>query len=209
MALAASSTTEMIRVHSTSSVTASSRVVMGVTVGKRRAEIKPAGRCRIEVPIPEGGCMSDFRSYLDALRRAGQLVHVDKPVSRHFEVAAYVRKSSDTDGPAFVCENVSEHPGWKVAAGLYGTMARLPIALGCPIGQVVDRYGAAVAHPVAPRLVSSGRCQEIVFTGEEVDCTTLPIVVHSELDAGRYVTAGVMFGRDPETGILGVGLQRM
>src|SRR5262249_14039378 len=42
MALAASSTTEMRRVHSTSSVTASSRVVMSVTVVKGRRESKPA-----------------------------------------------------------------------------------------------------------------------------------------------------------------------
>ena len=35
--------------------------------------------------------MSDFRRYLDALKQAGQLVHVDKPVSPEFEVAAYVR----------------------------------------------------------------------------------------------------------------------
>jgi UbiD family decarboxylase len=153
--------------------------------------------------------MSDFRAYLEALTRAGQLVHIDKPVSPEFEVAAYVRKSSDTDGPAFVFENVIGHPGWKLAAGLYGTMGRLPIALGCSLGDVVDRYGRAVRHPIAPRRVARGSCQEIVVTAEDADCTELPIVVHSELDAGRYLTAGVMFGRDPETGVLGVGLQRM
>src|SRR5437667_376504 len=74
--------------------------------------------------------MSNFRAYLDALRRAGQLMHVAKPVSPDFEVAAYVRKSSDTDGPAFLFENVSGHPGWKLAAGLYGTIARLAVVLG-------------------------------------------------------------------------------
>jgi 2,5-furandicarboxylate decarboxylase 1 len=153
--------------------------------------------------------MSQFRAYLEALKNAGQLVHVEKPVSPEFEIAAYVRKSSDTDGPAFVFENVIGHPGWKLAAGLYGTMARLPVALGCPIEQVVDRYGAAVRNPIAPRRVANGPSQEIVLTGEDADVTKLPIVVHSELDAGRYVTAAVMFGRDPETGVLGVGLQRM
>ena len=76
--------------------------------------------------------MSDFRQYLEALEKAGQLVHVTREVSPEFEVAAYVRKSSDTDGPAFVFENVKGHPGWRLAAGLYGTMGRLPIALGCP-----------------------------------------------------------------------------
>ncbi|HEU5323495.1 MAG TPA: UbiD family decarboxylase, partial [Methylomirabilota bacterium] len=153
--------------------------------------------------------MSDFRTYLEALARAGQLVRVDKPVSPEFEVAAYVRKSSDTDGPAFLFEHVIGHPGWTLAAGLYGTMARLPVALGCRLGEVVDRYGEAVRHPIAPRRVASGPCQEIVLTGEQADCTELPIVVHSELDAGRYLTAGVMVGRAPETGVLGVGLQRM
>ncbi|HEV8584005.1 MAG TPA: UbiD family decarboxylase [Methylomirabilota bacterium] len=153
--------------------------------------------------------MSDFRAYLDALDRAGQLVRVDKPVSPEFEVAAYVRKSSDTNGPAFVFTNVTGHPGWKLAAGLYGTMARLPIALGCPINELVDRYGEAVRKPIAAKRVTSGPCQEVVLTGDKADCTQLPIVVHSELDAGRYLTAGVMFGRDPQTGTLAVGLQRM
>ena len=153
--------------------------------------------------------MSDFRRYLEALDKAGQLVRVTKPVRPEFEVAAYVRISSDVEGPAFVFDHVTGHPGWRLAAGLYGTMARLPIALGCPMADVVDRYGAAVRAPVPPRVVADGPCREVVRTGDAADCTALPIVVHSELDAGRYVTAGVMFGRDPDTGILGVGLQRM
>jgi UbiD family decarboxylase len=153
--------------------------------------------------------VSDFRRYLQALEKAGQLVHVAREVSPEFEVAAHVRKSSDTNGPAFVFEHVTGHPGWRLAAGLYGTMARLPVALGCPMEQVVDRYGAAVRSPVSPVLVDSGPCREVVWQGDEADCMRLPIVVHSELDAGRYLTAGVMFGRDPDSGLLGVGLQRM
>jgi 2,5-furandicarboxylate decarboxylase 1 len=153
--------------------------------------------------------VSDFRQYLDALEKAGQLVHVTKEVSPEFEVAAYVRKSSDTEGPAFLFEHVKGHPGWRLAAGLYGTMSRLPIALGCPMAEIVDRFGAAVRAPIPPVRVKDGRCHEVILRGDQADCTTLPIVVHSELDAGRYLTAAVMFGRDPETGILGVGLQRM
>jgi len=153
--------------------------------------------------------VSDFRQYLKNLEKAGQLVHVTKDVNPEFEVAAYVRKSSDTMGPAFVFERLTGHPGWRLAAGLYGTMARLPIAFGCPMAQVVDRYGAAVRTPIPATLVKDGPCREVILKGEQADCTVLPIVVHSELDAGRYLTAGVMFGRDPETGVLGVGLQRM
>src|SRR5262249_58667334 len=106
------------------------------------------------LPAPNGGAtVSDFRRYLEALDKAGQLVRVTKEVSPEFEVAAYVRKSSDTNGPAFVFEHVRGHPGWRLAAGLYGTMARLPVALGCSMAEVVDRYGAAVRDPIPPRLV--------------------------------------------------------
>src|SRR5262249_3240649 len=55
--------------------------------------------------------VSDFRRYLEALEKAGQLVRVTKEVSPEFEVAAYVRKSSDANGPAFVFERVTGHPG--------------------------------------------------------------------------------------------------
>jgi 4-hydroxy-3-polyprenylbenzoate decarboxylase len=124
--------------------------------------------------------MASFREYLKALEKAGQLVHVTKEVSPEFEVAAYVRKSSDMNGPAFVFESLKGHPGWRLAAGLYGTMARLPIAFGCPMEQVVDRYGAAVRTPISPTLVKDGPCREVILKGEQADCTVMPIVVHSE-----------------------------
>jgi integrase len=44
-------------------------------------------------------------------------------------------------------------------------MVRLPIALGCPMEQLVDRYGAAVRTPIPPRRVKDGRCREVVLTG--------------------------------------------
>src|SRR5947208_2049421 len=43
---------------------------------------------------PREVAVSDFRDYLQALEKAGQLVHVTKEVSLKFEIAAHVRKSS-------------------------------------------------------------------------------------------------------------------
>ncbi len=153
--------------------------------------------------------MSAFRNYLLALEKHGQLKHITREVNPEFEIAAHVRRSSDIDGPAFIFENVKGHPKWRVAAGLYGTLARLPIAMGCPIDEVVERYGRAVRNPIPPARTKTGPVKDVILEGDHVDCTTLPLCVHSQLDAGRYITAGVMIGRDPETGMLGVGLQRM
>ena len=89
--------------------------------------------------------MSAFRQYLEALEKAGQLVHVTKEVSTEFEVAAYVRKSSDTEGPAFVFEHVKGHPGWRP-----GCPARWP-ACRSPSGARWIRSSTGTAPPCACR----------------------------------------------------------
>jgi 2,5-furandicarboxylate decarboxylase 1 len=57
--------------------------------------------------------------------------------------------------------------------------------------------------------VPDGPVKERVLVGSDVDCTTFPLVKHSEHDAGRYITSGVVMARDPETGVLGLGIQRL
>lgn len=151
----------------------------------------------------------DFRHFLAGLDGAGELKRVSREVRPEFEVAAYVRRSSDTGGPAFLFDNVAGYPGWTVAAGVYGSYGRLALALGADLRSIVDVYGRAIRHPIPPVEVSDGPVKERVLRGTEVDCTQLPIVTHSERDAGRYITSGVVVARDPETGVLGLGIQRM
>ncbi len=151
----------------------------------------------------------DFRHYLQGLETAGQLRRITKPVQPRFEVAAYIRKSSDTLGPAFLFDHVVGHEGWTVAGGLFNTYDRLTVALECPMDKVVDRYGAAVRQGIPPRRASDAPVKEVVLTGDAVDCTKLPVLTHSEHDAGPYITAAVLMGRDPDTGVLGLGIQRM
>jgi 2,5-furandicarboxylate decarboxylase 1 len=151
----------------------------------------------------------DFRHFLHGLEEAGELKRVSREVSPEFEVAAYVRRASDTNGPAFLFDRIRGHAGWTVAAGVYGTYARLALALGTDIRSITDVYANAVRSPVAPVRASDGPVKEVVLKGNAVDCTQLPLVRHSEHDAGRYVTSGVAFARDPETGTVGMSIQRM
>ncbi|TMQ30410.1 MAG: menaquinone biosynthesis decarboxylase, partial [Planctomycetota bacterium] len=61
---------------------------------------------------------------------------------------------------------------------------------------------------IPPRLVRSGPCQEIVLTGEQIDLTQLPIIQCWPEDAGRFITFGQVFTRNPETGDRNVGMYR-
>lgn len=152
---------------------------------------------------------TDLRSFLAGLEEAGELKRILREVSPEFEIAAYIRRASDTNGPAFLFERVRGHPGWKVAGGAYGTYGRLALVLGTDMHAVTDVYGRAVRSPIPPVTVGDGPVKEVVLTGEAADCTQLPLVRHSERDAGRYITAGVSIAKDPETGVLGLSIQRM
>ena len=48
----------------------------------------------------------DLREFLTRLEAEGQLVRVKRPVKAEFEIAAGIRKMSDTRGPALWFENV-------------------------------------------------------------------------------------------------------
>jgi 2,5-furandicarboxylate decarboxylase 1 len=69
-------------------------------------------------------------------------------------------------------------------------------------------YG--VQYPIEPVLVA-GRApsQECVLDGVAADLGALPTIVHSEHDAGRYITAGMVLTRDPETGLRNVSFNRI
>ena len=52
-------------------------------------------------PGVEGGMpFQDFRDFLDALRKHGELIDIDRPVAPHLEVAKALRKSAAIGGPA-------------------------------------------------------------------------------------------------------------
>src|SRR5207253_2540780 len=44
-------------------------------------------------------------------------------------------------------------------------------------------------------------CKEVKLLGADADLTKLPIPIHSEGDAGRYLGSGITITKDPDTGI--------
>ena len=60
-----------------------------------------------------------------------------------------------------------------------------------------------------PKTVKSGKCQEIVLQGDEIDLTKLPILTCWPEDAGPFITLPLVFTHDPATGKRNVGMYRM
>jgi 4-hydroxy-3-polyprenylbenzoate decarboxylase/2,5-furandicarboxylate decarboxylase 1 len=151
----------------------------------------------------------DMRAFLDYLDERGQLAHVTDEVDPRFEVAAWIRRTSDVAGPTLLFERVRGSE-LRVAGGLFCSPDKALLALETDDhADAVRRFAAAIEAPVAPRVVAGGPCQEIVLTGDEIDLTRLPIPTYSEQDGGAFVTVGIGITRDPETGSRNAGIYRM
>ena len=94
---------------------------------------------------------ADFRDFLTLLEHAGKLVRVSNPVSTRFDIAAGIRKVSDSDGPALLYENIQDCPGWRVAAGVFATRKLLALALGVPEAEMLNDTNSWSRRSFRPR----------------------------------------------------------
>jgi 4-hydroxy-3-polyprenylbenzoate decarboxylase/2,5-furandicarboxylate decarboxylase 1 len=149
----------------------------------------------------------DMRQHLNYLGEMGHLVQVEKEVDPRYEIAAYIRKTSDQDGPALLFEKV-KGTNMRVAGALFATLRGAALSLQCKIEELNDRFINGVQNPVSAVMVPNGPCQEVIYKDDEVDLSKLPIPLYSEKDSAPYITMGVTISKDPNTGARNMGLYR-
>jgi 2,5-furandicarboxylate decarboxylase 1 len=155
----------------------------------------------------------DLRGFIEFLdtEHPDQIIRITKEIDPKFEISGILeRLEKDGRFPLVIFENVR---GSKIplVANMHASFERLRLALGMTEGGIkefVTECAARQDNPIEPRTVTSGPVQEIVTIGGDVDVTELPICTYHELDAGKYITAGLALMRDPDTGISNVGIYR-
>lgn len=152
----------------------------------------------------------DFRGYLDYLDKKGKLLRVKKEVDPKFEIAAGIRKISDTNGPALLFENVKGYPGWRVVGGIYGTKELMALALETEPNErkLTQHYLDCIDKRVKPKLVPTGPVKEVIIKGDDIDLTKLPNPTYNEKDAGPYINEAAGLAKHPVTKIQNVGIYR-
>jgi 2,5-furandicarboxylate decarboxylase 1 len=138
----------------------------------------------------------DLRKFLEVVRNAGELHEIRRAVDPVRELGA-VLNACERAGKAALFHSVKNFD-IPVAGALLSSPSRIALALECPVSEVSARMAAATARPMNFEL-HKGRppCQEVVV--EKPDLARLPIPTHSPLDAGPFITAGVVIARDPES----------
>jgi 2,5-furandicarboxylate decarboxylase 1 len=137
----------------------------------------------------------DFRSFLSLLEEKGELVHVIKPVSSKFELAAVVSKLEGKQ--ALLFENIDKSQ-FKVASNVIGTRTRFALAVAVKEYDLIhSRFLQLSGNTSEPKKMSGSAPFYENFSN---DLSELPIVSHFEKDAGPYITSSIVFAKDPEKG---------
>jgi len=150
--------------------------------------------------------IQDLRSYLEVLRKAGEIHEIRREVDPVRELGAVLRACERADKAAYF--HAVKGFDIPVVGGLLSSQRRIALALECEVPEVGSRMAAATERPIKPESHrGAAPCQEIQI--KKPDLGRWPIPAHSPLDAGAFITAGVVIARDPESGRHNLSYNRM
>ncbi|WP_461462312.1 UbiD family decarboxylase [Methanobrevibacter sp.] len=129
------------------------------------------------------------------------LIEIDDEVDCDYEIVEILKKyPKDT----VLFTNVKNHK-IPVISGICNTREKIAKSINCKKEEILQKIIEATENP---KKVEDYEDLEDYET-YDADLTKLPILKHYAKDGGKYITAGVVFARDPETGAQNASIHRM
>jgi len=147
-----------------------------------------------------------FRPALDRMIRAGRVMTCEAEVSPDLEIGAIMKRRDGAEAILFPRVTGYDTP---VIGNVLGSAGNCEAAFASSAAELRDRIDAGLGTPLAPELVTDAPVQTVVTRSGIDILATIPALKHAPDDAGRYITAGIVIGRDPETGVYNSSYHRM
>jgi 2,5-furandicarboxylate decarboxylase 1 len=148
-----------------------------------------------------------FRTALGRLQRAGRIRAVTGRRDTDLEIASILKNLDGNE--ALVFPDIAGY-GVPVIGNLLASPANCEAAFGLGfrgIRELIIRGFAGDGLP--PRVVAGGPVRQNVITDGIDLAAQLPVLRHAPGDGGRFITAGVVIARHPETGIWNASYHRL
>jgi 2,5-furandicarboxylate decarboxylase 1 len=149
---------------------------------------------------------TEFRAALARLRAAGRLRTLNREADPDYEIAALMKRLDGAEALFF--PKVKGHTV-PVIGNLLCSQTNCEAAFGVGYRQIREFVARALGNPVQPERVSKAPCQDHIYKDQFDVGRMLPVLRHTEADSGRFITAGVVIVRDPETGIYNASYHRL
>ena len=129
------------------------------------------------------------------------VIEINEELSSEFEISRILR---DYPKDTVVINNPkdSEIP---VISGICNTREKIAESINCKVSEITEKIINASDNPIKVDKFTDFS----EYDNLEVDLDSLPIITQYKRDGGKYITAGVVFARDPETGIQNASIHRM
>ncbi len=178
----------------------------------------------------------DLRDFLNQLERQGELKRIAAPVSTRLEMTEISDRVLRAGGPALLFENAvheGQPAGMPVLANLFGTPDRVAWGMGAEAVSALRDVGellASLREPepprgfrdalakvsmlkaalwdMSPKTVRGAPCQELVWEGDDVDLSRLPIQTCWPGDVAPLLTWGLVITRGPHARRQNLGIYR-
>src|SRR5438128_6243373 len=152
----------------------------------------------------------DLRSFVAAYERAhpGEVIRVAEPVSIEEDVMALVLEyERRRRSPILMFERIAGYD-MPIVCNVVASRRALAFALGVDERGLAAEYARRIKDHVKPVVVPTPPSRNPPLTGPAMHLASLPIPRYFPGDAGRYLTAGMLVARDPDTGVETEGYHR-
>ncbi|MFI3155866.1 MAG: 4-hydroxy-3-polyprenylbenzoate decarboxylase [Methylococcaceae bacterium] len=174
----------------------------------------------------------DLRDFIKQLEKQGELKRITVEVDPYLEMTEICDRTLKRGGPALLFEN-PKGANIPVLANLFGTPRRVAMGMGAESVTELRGIGELLAYlkepeppkgmkdawekfPVfkqvlnmAPKIISSPPCQELVREGDEIDLGDYPIQTCWPEDAAPLITWPLVITKGPNKERQNLGIYRM
>jgi 4-hydroxy-3-polyprenylbenzoate decarboxylase len=175
----------------------------------------------------------DLRDFIAQLEKIGELKRITVEIDPVLEMTEIADRVLRAGGPALLFEKPKGH-SIPVLANLFGSPRRVALGMGAEGDwqsslREVGKLLAYLKEPeppkglkdawdklpvlkqvlnMAPKIVSSAPCQEVVWEGDQVDLARLPVQTCWPGDAAPLITWGLVVTRGPQKTRQNLGIYR-
>ena len=129
------------------------------------------------------------------------VIEITEELSSEFEVSRVLRNyPKDT----VIIKNVKGFD-MPVISGICNTREKIAESINCEVSEITEKIIEATDNPIKVDKFTDFSEYDTM----EINLDKIPILTHYKRDGGKYITAGVVFARDPENGIQNASIHRM
>ncbi|AMD16598.1 hypothetical protein TL18_00230 [Methanobrevibacter sp. YE315] len=130
-----------------------------------------------------------------------KVIEIEDELSCEFEVSKVLREyPKDT----VIIKNVKGFD-MPVVSGICNTREKIAKSINCEVSEITQKIIDAMENPMKVDKFTDFSEYDTL----NIDLGKIPILTHYKRDGGAYITAGVVFARDPITGIQNASIHRM